>query len=59
MSAEERALVVALKFTEAALLRPYKTRCAWCKATLIEVGHPMSDGICDSCLAANFPEDQQ
>jgi hypothetical protein len=61
MTAAERALVVALDFTEAALKHPrsYKARCAWCKDTMIAVSHPLSDGICDACLEREFPEDPQ
>jgi hypothetical protein len=59
LSAEERALVVALEFTESALLRRYKTVCPWCSSTLVEVAHPNSHGICDDCLERTFPEDAQ
>jgi hypothetical protein len=53
----ERALLLALDATYAALARPFKTTCCWCKATMISVAHPQSDGICDECLVREFPED--
>jgi hypothetical protein len=61
MTAAERALVVALDFTEAALKHPrtYKTKCGWCGDTVLELLHPLSTGLCDACLERHFPEDAQ
>jgi hypothetical protein len=52
-----KAHVAALDATQAALARRYKTTCAWCRSTIIEVAHPLSDGLCDACLEREFPED--
>jgi hypothetical protein len=53
-----KAHVAALDATYEALARkPFKTLCAWCRATTIAIGHPNSSGICDACLEREYPED--
>jgi hypothetical protein len=55
----ERALLLALDRTYAALAKPYATACSWCGEVSIRVAHPQSSGICAACLEREFPEDAQ